>query len=64
MLPDGTEIKDGVTLSAHLLHEHHLALLPGRPFGAPEHVRLSFAASVETLSKAMDRLHQALAALH
>lgn len=39
-----------------LLDEHHLALVPGSAFGAPGFVRASFAVSLDTLKKAVDRL--------
>ena len=39
-----------------LLDEHHLALVPGSAFGAPGFLRASFAANLETLKKAVERL--------
>lgn len=62
-LPDGTEIKDAFNFTAHLLHEHHLVVVPGKPFGAPNHIRLSFATDMETLGKGLDRLQKAVAEL-
>ena len=59
-LPDGMEVTNAIAFTAHLLHEHHLATVPGKPFGAPEHFRLSFAASLETLSEGLDRLERAI----
>jgi aspartate aminotransferase len=52
----------GVTLAgsadvvAYLLEHHHVALVPGDAFGAPAHIRLSFAASMADLEKGVDRL--------
>ena len=39
-----------------LLAEHHLALVPGSAFAAQGFVRVSYAASLETLTKAVARL--------
>lgn len=38
----------------------HVALVPGDAFGAPQCIRISYAASLETLKKAMDRIEKAL----
>jgi len=59
-LPDGIAIKDATALTAHLLHEHHLVMVPGKPFGADNNFRLSFACSMDTLIQAMDRLQNAV----
>ena len=37
-----------------------VALVPGSAFGSPECVRLSYAASDETLEEALDRIEKAL----
>ena len=37
-----------------------VAVVPGEAFGAPACVRISYAASLETLGKAMDRIVKAL----
>ena len=39
-----------------LLNEGGVAVVPGGGFGAPGHVRLSFACSMQTLEKAIDRM--------
>ena len=62
-LPDGSEIDDAFSLTAHLLHDHQLVVVPGGPFGAKNHIRLSFAADMETLTRGLDRLKNALTAL-
>ncbi|MCL6271341.1 pyridoxal phosphate-dependent aminotransferase [Sansalvadorimonas sp. 2012CJ34-2] len=46
---------------AEALLEAGVALVPGSAFGAPGHMRLSFAASLEVLDKAIDRLEAFLA---
>jgi aspartate aminotransferase len=45
----------------HLLNEALVAVVPGSGFGAPGHVRLSFACSMETLQEALRRLEKVLA---
>ncbi len=45
-----------------LLNEGGVALVPGSGFGAPGHVRLSFACSMQTLEMALDRIARVLAA--
>jgi aspartate aminotransferase len=43
-----------------LLNEAGVAVVPGSGFGAPGHVRLSFATSMQTLEKALDRIARIL----
>ena len=43
-----------------LLERAGVAVVPGGPFGAPGHIRLSFACSMQTLEKALQRLHSVL----
>ena len=50
----------GDALCSYLLQEALVALVPGEAFGAPECVRLSYAASMETLKEALDRIESAL----
>jgi aspartate aminotransferase len=44
-----------------LLNEGGVAVVPGGGFGAPGHIRLSFACSMQTLEKAVDRMRLVLA---
>lgn len=39
-----------------LLEEEKVAVVPGAGFGAPEHIRLSYATSLEKFEKALDRM--------
>ena len=48
---------DSVTLSRRLLEEARVAVVPGKPFGSDEHIRLSFAASDEVLDEAARRIN-------
>jgi aspartate aminotransferase len=43
-----------------LLNDAGVAVVPGSGFGAPGHVRLSFASSMQTLEKALDRIARVL----
>jgi aspartate aminotransferase len=52
----GKEIDDDVAFCAALLESARVAVVPGSAFGAPGHLRLSFAASLPTLSSALDRI--------
>jgi len=45
-----------VAFAERLLDKHLLAGVPGSAFGAPGFLRLSYAASMEDLQKAVDRL--------
>lgn len=45
-----------------LLNDAGVAVVPGSGFGAPGHVRLSFASSMQTLEKALDRIARVLVA--
>lgn len=49
---------DDLAFCEALLEEQGLALVPGSAFGAPNHMRISFAASRETLADALDRIER------
>ncbi|WP_018935500.1 pyridoxal phosphate-dependent aminotransferase [Thioalkalivibrio sp. ALJ24] len=51
-------IDSDVTLGERLLDEAGVALVPGSAFGAPGHLRVSFATSLEMLDKALERLRE------
>jgi len=53
-------VDDDVDLAEYLLQQAGVALVPGSAFGLPGHLRLSFAAGMEVLEAAMDRLATAL----
>lgn len=54
------DIEDDVTLAAHILDAVGVALVPGSAFGAPGHLRLSYATDMATLDSAIDRLEKLL----
>jgi aspartate aminotransferase len=56
----GNLIRNASDLAEHLIEHHHVALVPGDAFGAPGHIRLSFAASMADLEKGIDRLLRGL----
>ena len=51
-------IKDIVDFSVQLLEKKQVAVVPGVAFGTNEHVRISYAASMENLEKALDRIEE------
>jgi aspartate aminotransferase len=53
-------INDDVELAEYLLAAAGVALVPGTAFGAPGHLRVSFAADMSTLEEAMRRLADCL----
>ncbi|MFN8576397.1 MAG: pyridoxal phosphate-dependent aminotransferase [Candidatus Sericytochromatia bacterium] len=55
----GKVMSDSATLASYLLDEHLLATVPGVAFGAEGYLRLSYADSMENLSKAVERLKKA-----
>jgi aspartate/methionine/tyrosine aminotransferase len=61
--PAGDSVEDAAGLCLYLLDEHDLALVPGGAFGAPGAVRISYAASMEDISRGADRLLAGLSAL-
>lgn len=44
-----------------LLAQAHVALVPGEAFGTDSHVRISYATSMEELTRGLDRLHKFIA---
>jgi aspartate aminotransferase len=55
----GKVMKDSADIAEYLLKEHFVATVPGDAFGAPENLRLSYAASIEELEKAVNRMRKA-----
>jgi len=55
-------VKDDNEFAEYLLTNGGVAVVPGSGFGAPGHMRLSFACSLETLSEALKRIEKALSA--
>ena len=53
--------KDASDWCKALLEEEHVAVVPGAAFGAPNHIRLSYATSMDQLVQAMDRIERFVA---
>lgn len=57
---NGTKIENASDFSLYLLEEAHVATVTGDAFGAPNCIRISYAASEEQLREAMSRIKKAL----
>jgi len=57
---NGSTINNGSDLALYLLDEALVALVTGEAFGDPNCIRISYAASEETLTEAMKRIKEAL----
>ncbi|HWQ25402.1 MAG TPA: pyridoxal phosphate-dependent aminotransferase [Chlorobaculum sp.] len=55
----GKVMKDSADIAEYLLKDHFVATVPGDAFGAPENLRLSYAASIDELEKAVNRMRKA-----
>jgi aspartate aminotransferase len=53
--------EDDIRLATHLLEEARVAGVPGTPFGAPGHIRFSYATSLEAIERGLDRIEEAVA---
>jgi len=49
-------MKAGVDIAHGLLHKAHVATVAGEGFGTTEHVRISYATTMENLDKALERM--------
>ncbi|MGI6497772.1 MAG: pyridoxal phosphate-dependent aminotransferase [Oscillospiraceae bacterium] len=58
---DGIKIKDADTFAAAFLEKGLVATVPCTGFGAPYHVRWSYATSMDNIKEGMDRLERFLA---
>ena len=56
-------IRNSYGMAYYLLKQARVAIVPGDAFGADDHIRLSYATSMENLEKGMDRIVEALAKL-
>lgn len=60
---DGTRFEDDNAFALYLLKQAHVAIVAGSAFGAPGCIRISYAASEETLTEAIRRIKDCLAKL-
>jgi aspartate aminotransferase len=61
--PEGSVLDDDVQLCDWLVEVGQVAVVPGSGFGAPGHVRLSYACSMANIEKGLARLRDSLAKL-
>ncbi len=61
---DGLEIKNDLDLTKYLLDAAHITVVPGSAFGAPDHVRLSYATSLDAIKAGLGRFAEAVAKLN
>ena len=54
------KLNNDIELAELLLLDAGVALVPGSAFGSPGYMRLSFATSMDSLKKAMERIAQVL----
>ena len=54
------DMRDDVELAAWMLEHAGVAMVPGTAFGAPGHLRLSFATSMENLQSCIQRIKHAI----
>ncbi len=52
----GEQIGDTQNLARILLEDYHVAVIPCADFGYPDHIRLSYAISMEQIKKGLDRI--------
>jgi aspartate aminotransferase len=50
--------RDSLDFSVQLLERAHVAVVPGSAFGTTDHIRISYATSMEQLDKGLTRLGQ------
>jgi|DewCreStandDraft_2_1066082.scaffolds.fasta_scaffold05438_2 aspartate aminotransferase len=62
-LGKGSGPKTGDELAAYLIEKTHVAVVGGTDFGYPDHIRISYANSIENLQEGLDRIARALAEL-
>lgn len=56
-------INSALDFAGKLLETEHVALVPGEAFGTAEHVRLSYAASMDDLKEGLERIRRFMAGL-
>jgi len=62
--PDGSIISNATDLCLYLLNQAHVSVVPGEAFGAPQCIRISYAAADDILEKAFERIRLAVEALN
>jgi aspartate aminotransferase len=50
------DVANSTDFAKYLLERHHVACVPGGPFGSEDHIRLSFATGEEVIKEGLDRI--------
>ena len=58
--PSGELLRSDVDVANYFLDRAYVASVPGTPFGAPAHMRFSYALELKVLEKALDRIMEAV----
>jgi len=56
-------VRDSLDFSVKLLEKAHVAVVPGEAFGTADHIRISYATSMEQLDKGLRRMGEFMASL-
>ena len=56
-------IATSADLATYLLHEAHVACVPGDPFGSPHHLRLTYTPTLDAIERGLKRVEMAIRAL-
>ncbi len=56
----GGAINSASDLASYLLQEAKVTVVPGEPFGSASHIRLSYATSMEAITRGLDRIEAAV----
>jgi aspartate aminotransferase len=56
-------IGDADAFASYLLEQYKVAVVPGGGFGAPNYMRLSYATSMDNISRGLDRIAEAVSKL-
>jgi aspartate aminotransferase len=56
----GKTVSNSAQMATYLLDESNVALVPGADFGHDEHIRLSYATSMDSIRKGIERIREAL----
>lgn len=62
-IPRGRKISGSADLTAHLLREARVTVVPGADFGSDKHIRLSYCMSMEQIGEGLERIARALGQL-
>lgn len=56
-------IQNSMQFAERLLREAHVAVVPGEAFGTSQHIRISYATSMQELERGLDRIHRFMESL-